>query len=547
VETPCATPPNVPYAPAKGRAGENVGNGTDLVSAVSGKISWAEGSFPSVTGVTSESDGSANNYSLQLNSNPFSGAPLCAGARTPSACQGWEQFLSTPGVAFIQYWLLNYVNTCPSGWNAFQGNCFKNSNSGVSVAAQPITTLGNQALTGAAGSSDTVTMWIGDGNLYAYSQASVLNLSGGGWTSAEFNVFGNANSTQAVFNSGASIVVQTVTDSVTQTTTAPTCESGGFTGETTNLNLVANSCCPVGGDYPGIQFTESDVSGATAQACPTYLTTPTMHGFMIKSDTNSALAVNAWGGAENGTALRLANNCTVSNPDCTWSYVNGMILSDRNPALAVNAYGGAKQGTVLKLVTGCNTSLTDCTWTYSHGEFLSDTNPALAVNAYGGAKEGTTLELVNGCSSGLTDCTFSLENMMLSSSGNTGFNVNAYGGARNDGPLEIVNGCTTGLTDCTFSFHLGMITSDTNSSLAMNAYGGAASLNPVELVSGCSTSISTCTWTWSHGEIITDSSPSGSPLVINTYGGIFQGAPLKIVSGCNTGLSTCVLDGIFGK
>src|SRR5579871_5551089 len=73
VEVPCATPPAVPYSPAPGGAGRaggamTVGNGADDSSAVSGTISWAEGSFPRVSGVTSIVDGTANNFSLQLNS-----------------------------------------------------------------------------------------------------------------------------------------------------------------------------------------------------------------------------------------------------------------------------------------------------------------------------------------------------------------------------------------------------------------------------------------------------------------------------------------------
>src|ERR1700722_18379949 len=93
VEVPCIRPPEVPYIPARGRAPETVGNGTDNSSEVSGTISWAEGSFPSVSGVTSETDGTSNNYSLQLNSNNFTqtsapAGPSCSGALTPSELPG---------------------------------------------------------------------------------------------------------------------------------------------------------------------------------------------------------------------------------------------------------------------------------------------------------------------------------------------------------------------------------------------------------------------------------------------------------------------------
>ena len=47
----------------------------------------AEGSFDSVTGVTS-----AGAYTLQLNTAPFS-TSACSGSPNPANCQGWEQFV----------------------------------------------------------------------------------------------------------------------------------------------------------------------------------------------------------------------------------------------------------------------------------------------------------------------------------------------------------------------------------------------------------------------------------------------------------------------
>jgi hypothetical protein len=52
------------------------------------------------------------------------------------------------------------------------------------------------------------------------------------------------------------MVVQTLTDSLGGTTAAPSCVQEGFTGETTNFNLVAGSCTAFGGSSPGIRFTE---------------------------------------------------------------------------------------------------------------------------------------------------------------------------------------------------------------------------------------------------------------------------------------------------
>jgi hypothetical protein len=130
-------------------------------------------------------------------------------------------------------------------------------------------------------------------------------------------------------------------------------------------------------------------------------------GMMLLSDTNLSLAVNAYGGAKNGTPLALVNNCTPYNTDCTFTYHDGMLLSDTNPSLAVNAYGGARNGAPVKLVNNCTPDNSDCLWTFFNGEWFNATS-GLAVNAYGGAKNGTELELVNNCTPDNTDCTWGI-------------------------------------------------------------------------------------------------------------------------------------------
>jgi Ricin-type beta-trefoil lectin domain-like len=262
VEVPCTTAPNVPYGPARGIGAQAVGNSTGFVTTASNTISSAEGTFSSVTGVTSAS---SSDYSLQLNSNPFISSSHCAGAANPSACRGWQQFVYSAGsgVIFMQYWLLNYGNTCPSGWSTSGGDCYQNS-SATAVPYNPLSALATLSLTGDAGSTDEIVMFDQD-NLYTSSRASVLGLNAG-WTNAEFNVYGDGNLSQVDFNAGSSVVVQI---SIQGGAPSTTCASGGYTGETNNLTLVADSCCPGGYDsVPGIQFKESNVAGATPEACP---------------------------------------------------------------------------------------------------------------------------------------------------------------------------------------------------------------------------------------------------------------------------------------
>jgi hypothetical protein len=277
-EVPCTTPPPDPLGPANGFLPETVGSGTDYTAETVGLISRATGSFASVTGLTNESDSAtmvADDFTLQLNSNPFASPAACQGATNPAVCQGWQQFAfvnlasANQAYAFMQYWLLNY-GTCPAGWTnspAGSSNCYFNSKFSHPIAPQTIANLAHLSLLGIAASqgTDTVMASTTGGNLYAYGQDSVLNLSQG-WQAAEFNVFGLGSYSQAQFNSGATVVVVTSVDD--GTTNAPACLSEGFTGETNNLTLV-NPCCAMTGSPPRIVFTESSAAGVTSVcACP---------------------------------------------------------------------------------------------------------------------------------------------------------------------------------------------------------------------------------------------------------------------------------------
>lgn len=240
-----------------------------------GSLSYVEGAFTSVTGLSSESDGAANSFSLQINTNHFNTA-ACAGH---AGCQGWQQFIfsnngSTSGALFIQYWLLNYGSTCPSPYIHPTGNlvdCYRNSTNSTSIPKQIISSLPNLALTGYIGSpNDTANLWIPDlanpGHSIEYSVSSpnnVLNLSSSVWNQAEFNVYGNGDFKTATF-------AGTPTFNVYMSgglTPAAFCEAGGTTGETNNLTLVPSSCCPRGGTNPGIDFVETLATGVTAPFC----------------------------------------------------------------------------------------------------------------------------------------------------------------------------------------------------------------------------------------------------------------------------------------
>lgn len=278
-----------------------VGNGFDYaIQAPGGQlISEVVGSFPTVSGVTSEkganvpfgsgeSDGitGANQYTLQLNTNFVDQSAACNGF---SGCLAWQQYIlvsddvNSAGTAltgtsdvFIQTWLENYgqdvdggnTNICPSGYTdagadqSGQGDdCYRNSPSVVVANQIPITQLASLKLAGTAtaNGTDTATVTFGTQAFSSSVRDSVSDIANG-WTQAEFNIVGNAGGSRADFNKGASLTVKlAVTDG---SSAAPSCigpNNGGSTGETNNLSLgKCTASAGSGSSSPAIQFTESD-------------------------------------------------------------------------------------------------------------------------------------------------------------------------------------------------------------------------------------------------------------------------------------------------
>ncbi len=260
VATGCIRAPHVAYIPRHltGAAGGRlVGNGTDYAATAHGLITSAVGSFPAVIGLKTESDGGANVYSLQLNSNFFA-STVCSGASNPANCLGWEQFVysSSSQASFIQYWLINYGTTCPTtpynDWNQFQGSCYRNS-AAVAVPQIPATSLKQIKISGTAGSkSDSFVTTYGTTAYRTGGNDNVVALATG-WSASEYNVVGDGGGSAASFNPGTRITVRIAQHD--GTTLAPACTANaGTTGETNNLNLGA--CTATSGTKPAITFAE---------------------------------------------------------------------------------------------------------------------------------------------------------------------------------------------------------------------------------------------------------------------------------------------------
>jgi hypothetical protein len=278
-----------PAAKAGDVSADNTGNGVDFFAQVSGALSTATGSFPSVLGATAESDqAGANAYSVQLNSNGFSNATtaaLCRQSSSPqSQCVGWQQavYSSIVGQAgfYIQYWLLDFgSDDCPDGWTSRNGSCSMNTVSVRGVPTDvlngftpvPVSDLGSMSMSMTAGSSDLITI-TSNATAWAAQFPSVLGLnSGNSWNLAEFGVYGDGSLDTAQFASNTSLAVNIATQSVTPTTAAPTCATSTSvaTGEQNNLSFpdFPYCCLATGGDSPSVTFQESNVPGQACTVC----------------------------------------------------------------------------------------------------------------------------------------------------------------------------------------------------------------------------------------------------------------------------------------
>jgi hypothetical protein len=252
----CTVAPRILQVPALPRgSGKNtrpatVGDGHDYSAVVSGLISKATGTFTGVnSGITEKGqvDGSgpqtANAFSLQLNSQFITGSPACAKSGNPSSCQAWQQFVYAAngggtGSLFMQYWLINYNATCPSGWFSLSPDCYTNSSSSTvnALTAKQLATV-NLSGSAVSGGSDAVTLSVGSGTATKVTgKDSKIDLATY-WNTTEWGVYGDGGGSGATFGTQATLEAQTALTSTSSS--APSCVEEGFTGETNNLNLAA--------------------------------------------------------------------------------------------------------------------------------------------------------------------------------------------------------------------------------------------------------------------------------------------------------------------
>lgn len=284
----CAVGPKWPLAPALGPvsaghgAPATVGSGGDYVAKVTGLISQATGSFADVSPRITETGKvnnlgqlTANAFTLQLNSQFFSGSPACSGSINPSGCQAWQQFAyfyqnTTTAYVFMQYWLIGYGATCPSGSSGWTHppkdttDCFLNSKM-AKITPLTASQLATVQLSGSAasGGEDGVSLAVGSGQAELVTNSdSVLDLARR-WNETQWGVYGDGSDGVAKF--GANTTLEAKTAITTTGSSAPTCAPGNFTGESNNLSLTST---PALGHQPLPTIASMQTNGTTgARSC----------------------------------------------------------------------------------------------------------------------------------------------------------------------------------------------------------------------------------------------------------------------------------------
>jgi len=276
----CVAAPKIPLAPAlrpgsaKHTGPLTVGDGTDYSAVVSGLISKATGTFTNVSsGISEKGDvggsGSkvSNSFSLQLNSQFFTGSPACAHASVPADCQAWQQFVYTynggnTGDVYMQYWLIDYSASCPSGWSSYSSDCYTNSNasevSGITAAELATVSL---SATAASGGNDAVSLSLGSGSATTVTGKDTKVDLAAYWNTTEWGVYGDGGGSAADF--GTSNTLEAVTALTSTSSSAPSCVEEGFTGETNNLTLAATAALGTA-SLPTIGSKQTDGTPGTA-------------------------------------------------------------------------------------------------------------------------------------------------------------------------------------------------------------------------------------------------------------------------------------------
>src|ERR1700722_6949928 len=143
----------------------------------------------------------------------------------------------------MQYWLIHYDATCPSGWYTYSEDCYTNSNA-ANVSTLTASQLASLQLTASAksGGNDGVSLAVGSGTATSVTNSDSEVHLASYWNTTEWGVYGDGGGTEAYFGSGTALEAQTALTATSSA--APSCVSEGFTGETNNLTRTRGTAGP---------------------------------------------------------------------------------------------------------------------------------------------------------------------------------------------------------------------------------------------------------------------------------------------------------------
>jgi hypothetical protein len=392
----CHSAPDVPFAPhvsAGNRSqgpGETIGDGSDYSAVVtSGRISTATGTFPYISPGSTEKgqyddQGAqvANTYSLQLNTEFFSGSPACDKAAAPSKCLAWQQFVysSHGNYVFMQYWLIDYDASCPSAWITYSyksdgetiTDCYANSTS-VELSSKPSASeLPTVSLTGtaAANGHDSIVMDYDGSSASAVGADSKVDLADE-WTTAEFDIFGDAGGGVANFSSNTTLDVKTSINN--GATSAPACDEEGFTAETNNLSFAGAPTLTVG-SQPSVETQQTSNGGTPGCASDGTKTNVVSVSNPGNQDSTSGAAVS----------LRLEGTDSVGPQSLKWSATgapSGLSISSGGIISGKPTKAGTSFVTVKATDTSGATGVASFSWVVKNK--VTVTNPGKKTTAVG--------------------------------------------------------------------------------------------------------------------------------------------------------------------
>ena len=162
----------------------------------------------------------------------------------------------------MQYWLINYDATCPSGWFSYSRRLLhqQRSEHGERPHRQGARHL---KLSGSAtsGGNDAVSLSVGSGQATTVTgKDSVVDLAAH-WNTTEWGVFGDGGGSEADFGTNTTLEAQTALTATSSS--APNCVKEGFTGETNNLKLAAT---PALGSEASPTMASKQTNGTTGTA-----------------------------------------------------------------------------------------------------------------------------------------------------------------------------------------------------------------------------------------------------------------------------------------